>query len=194
MNDRRPDYIGRFLLFFLVVVVVVAVDESPVVGVDMVGSVDGVVGVIVESGVVVDGVDMVESGAVEPGDIEPGDAGPVIGPVLGFVVVGPVVVGDAGEVVWASAAVERVIAAIAVKVAIRMGQSFWVTTIDWVWLNNAFVSFRSLSSSLTLNSLPPFNHIAPDGAACGRPAPARPSPRLPGHRGSRRMDRAGPWS
>ncbi len=97
---------------------VVVVVESLGVWVDMVESVVDVV-VAVESG-----VDMAGS-AVVGADVL-GDE--VIGPV----VIGPLVEGEVGApgdagVVCANAADERVMAAIAVRVAIRMGLSFEMT-------------------------------------------------------------------
>jgi hypothetical protein len=103
------DYIGRFFDFFVVCVA---------------GSV-GVCVVIVESGVAVVGLDIGSAGVVA------GSAAGVAGVVVvgagvpGVVdgVAGTVLVGapGAGVVVCANAAVERVKAAIPVKVAIRIG-------------------------------------------------------------------------
>ena len=117
-------------LLFVVVVV-----ESDGVWVDMVESVVDVV-VAVESGVDIAGSAVV--GAEVLGDDVIGPV--VIGPLVeGDEVIGPVVIGplvDGADVVGApgvagavcaNAADERVIAAIAVRVAIRMGLSFEMT-------------------------------------------------------------------
>jgi hypothetical protein len=100
-SDSRKAYIGCF--FFDLVVLVVVVELSVGVCVVVAESVVDGDGLIVGSGAVVAGLDVVG---------------------LGGVVLGAVVVGDPGAgVVCASAAVERVSVAIAVRVVIRIGSS-----------------------------------------------------------------------
>lgn len=147
------DYIGRFFDLRVVGVaesvgVWVVIVES---GVDELGAAIGSVGVV--DGSVLGVAGLVVVGAGVPGVVEG---------VAGTVLVGALGVPGVGLVVCASAAVEKVKAAILVSVAIRMGSGpFKSVTIKWVEPNNASPIDQSLLLSRGHHHWPALAALAP---------------------------------